>query len=564
MTRGKYSNVILVGDCRIRNLMFSLSGGNNTNPMVWCQDYLTFSELVPFFTEQILSEISNTSKKVLIICSLGIIDILKLMSKDDLSIFDIVEDIVRQMKTSRLFLKSKLSDCDIVFTNVLPLDVKALLKYHKKKIGSSAMINTLNAKIMKIIYLLEKNMITENLSRIDDLPAWNIFFSMEYTDSLLNNLKQGNSLHYSNYSKGIYLNEKTLKIIASKVSFLCNEYNKKDLITLEDKKAPFENIYIFSCYNIENVDYSWSSKINCSSMIKYISELSLENAWEHVSESGIEKENSLVIIQLGLKDFINTSNNSQCKDHEALKDIEIRECLSDKGFVSSFLSKMKDQRKKIMRLKNVSNVIFTTIFNVDIDLYQTHLLEEHKQQVEHDIMRKKIESNIFKSVLNQINGGIIQNCRSKGFPAWDFVFYLSKRVNGTYVVQIPSSFIKETPLTKNVSENLSKIFTELSVQTKLTMNFVNERIKEEKEKKKQSEKKKAKKKLERSRTPSLSPPPVGRNSDNYEWKNYMSNHLYEEEDTHDFREGRKFVRDSWSTMMSNYMDTPDDPDFWKQ
>ena len=413
----------MLGDSRLR-CVFSKEFEGDQKPYVYVKDTVSLSTFRQFLDEVFPTE-NKFKGKNLIICSVGIRDVVRTI--DEWGIYRTLENTIQEMKSIKKFFHEKHgSEHDFIFSDVLPVDLNSLLAWSDEanslsEEGSAAKMNQTSEttiKLIKFTYLLSKNMMVENLSRIRHLPTWEIFGFPKYV------FKEGR-ITIPALGDGVNPDFAQYPLIHQRISNLCRAYNaRKDPPSYKKEKRTVH----FICNEKYSALQTYWPKVALHEKPKFlfldsISSLSLV---DQLKSNLKVKENSAVVIWFDILELFNYSIITDCTNHAPIKLVSPKILTCRKLF-----DHLVDVRREIQIACGTSNVMFATLcpidykalLNLEISL---HAKLQHQLQLPPDEVLTKLNTCLLE-VTDLVNMYIIQSNRVRGLPTWDLCSALYSR-----------------------------------------------------------------------------------------------------------------------------------------
>ena len=416
-----YKKIHLLGDSRLRGV-FSKEFKGDQKPYVYVKDTVSLFTLREFLGEVFPPE-KKLKGKNLIICSVGIRDVVRTI--DEWGIYRTLENTIQEMKSIKKFFHEKRgSEHDFIFTDVLPVDLNSLLARSDEanslsEEGSAAKMNQTTIKLIKFTYLLSKNMMVENLSRIRHLPTWEIFGT-----SLKYELKEGR-ITIPALGDGVNPDFAQYPLIHQRISNLCCAYNVlKDPPSYKKEKCTVH----FICNEKYSAMQTYWPKMALDEKPEFLflDSISSFSLVDQLKSNLQVKENSAVVIWFDILELFNYSIITDCTNHAPIKLVspKILTC-------REFFDHLVDVRREIQEACGTSNVMFATLCPLDYKALlkleiSLHAKLQHQLQLLPDEVLTKLNTCLLE-VTDLINMYIIQSNRVRGLPTWDLCSALYSR-----------------------------------------------------------------------------------------------------------------------------------------
>ena len=462
----KYMRIHLLGDSRLRCVLSKEFKGNQ-RPSVYVKDTVSLFTVRELLDEVIPLEKKSTGKS-LIICSVGIRDAVRKI--EEWGIYRTLENTIQEMKSIKKYFHEKHgSEHDFIFTDVLPVDLNSLLAQSNEanrlsEEVSAAKLNQTTIKLIKFTYLLSKNMMVENLSRIRHLPTWEIFGT-----PLKYELKEGR-ITIPGLCDGVNPDFAQYPLIHQRISKLCGAYNNfKSTPTYKKEK--------YTVHFICNEKYSamqthWPKRaLDEKPEFLFLDSISSLSLVDQLKSNLKVKENSAVVIWFDILELFNYSIITDCTNHAPIKLVSPKILNCKKLF-----NHLVDVRRKIQEACDTSNVMFATLcpidykalLNLEISL---HAKLQHQFQLPPDEVLTKLNTCLLE-VTDVVNMYIIQSNRVSGLPTWDLcsALYSRNKKTGSLTFTPPISPCNPGPVS---SQTIARIMTTVRNMTTDTIDALN-------------------------------------------------------------------------------------------
>ncbi|XP_069950221.1 uncharacterized protein [Cherax quadricarinatus] len=429
--------VVIIGDSRIKSLAEVGMDGKRFSIDIRCVPDLTLDKLKE--SVELYVDKKYFSEGILLICSVGIYDIIEISDNLSCQIMDDHVpmkqiyftkrnsrfDIIHKMMAVRSSLQDLLgNNSEVYFTTILPVNISKFnlwqLKVHKDGTGHHPDVQSPSPRLENLVYhkLTEVNDEVKKLSVRGDgrtIP-WHLLEINESSQSAYNKFSHLHMVDGLNPSKKLT----QLSIIP----FLKNRINLYSM--------RYQEVVLIGDSRIQALEKAWPTDTD-NTMLTVLTQSKL-SFHTFTQENPIVKEitgkkNSLIVISLGMYDLLNFVAEDGCDSHEIkleLPSLCIETLDSTNEAWIDFVHCLKRVDQLLHKITINCDVIITTIYPFDFLSFKNYLIKMHAEKTGHVIQSQKQSEELDKKLCQisdfilRINRIATAYSKRKNLPVWDF------------------------------------------------------------------------------------------------------------------------------------------------
>lgn len=426
----KFSKVIVIGDSRIKHLDSTYLKKTFDNLEIKCVPCLTIDNLQEVFDQHVIKR--KYPQGILLICSVGIYNIIGFCSnisckKDHKSMEQVyiksslARPVIGKMRAMKIKLKKMLGkDSEVLFTTILPVNVMKFITYqvkvHSETTGHTPVVRSdwsdLENTVHNVIDSINREVIKFSTRKDGKRIPWDL---IHFSGSLecQNKLTEQYLENGLDPSKDV-----TLTQLVPRFQFTLKQYSMNR----------YQQVVLIGDSRTEIVANNWPRckrppvfTILTQSRLCF-RDLSEENA---VVKEIMGMKDSLIVISLGMYDFIKYITHDGCESHEQLEIPCLYHEKADNEEWDDFLQSLKKADQLLHKITSNCDVIITTVYSFDYHFLKNFEIQKHATATGH-VVKSGLESKALyekidkiKEFLKRINRIAIKLAQEKQLPVWD-------------------------------------------------------------------------------------------------------------------------------------------------
>ncbi|KAF2368370.1 hypothetical protein FHG87_000864 [Trinorchestia longiramus] len=466
-----YKRIHLIGDSQVHSLYCPAAweGIPIVRPHFHCKDDLSLFTLMEVMKD-LIPKVS-VKAKMLVVCTVGLRDVVR--SIDTLGVFVTLENTITDMKKIREDFKKHYGvEHDLLFADILPLDVCKLLELHKKSLFVNEteellyQCNETTLRLVKFAYLLRQNMRTEDLSRIRHLPAWDVFVNS------VNLVYENFRVKLPSLSEGFEPDMKNFQTIARRVSYFHQAYCK--LSEPPNYNTTQRRIFFVCNEKYSAMDKYWpKKKIDEKPTFIFLEQVSSSTILMSLKPHLPVPKDSILVVWFDISELFRPFAVSNCTCKSASLCLDLPHFLKPAHIYDKLILK----RKLLEQQCGSPNVILTTLCPINYPDYLKSQFSDHGDvcqtfEAPSHCFLEKINKYLL-SVVDSVNLRIVQSNRMRGLPAWDLCHVLYKREqDGSLAFMPPVSPCDRSPARPQTAAKIMMCLSQCGQKTVENLNWL--------------------------------------------------------------------------------------------
>lgn len=421
------------------------------------------------FITQAIPTTQAAKGRMLLVCSVGLRDVVRHIN--EFGVLVTLELTLTDMKKCRQQFKETYgNEHDLLFTDILPADIVSLLESHKNAVHFEEdeqkikeFFNLTTVKLIKFCYLLAKNMMVEDLSRIRYLSTWDIFMNPPLLEMV------NSQVQLPTLADGLNPNFQKFPSIAKRICQTLSDYNfprkppdinktrREVFFVCNEKYSPIEKFWPVPLKQ-EKPTFIFLPNVRCEIL-------------RHCLEDKFPiPGSSILVVWLDIEEMFVSTVLNDCEKHMPLK-LEIPSFEPP----TRIFDQLTLHRKELEKASGTANVIFTTLCPLDFmkvtqDSFNYHKILNHDMESPPENILSVI-SDYHMDVVDRVNMYINQSNRLRGLPSWDLCSSLyTRNRKGSLALQPALSPSSPEPVNP---QTVAKIMMNVSQYSQETIKALN-------------------------------------------------------------------------------------------
>ncbi|XP_071525530.1 uncharacterized protein [Panulirus ornatus] len=424
----RFNKVVIIGDSRIKYLENSDLKKTFDNLEIKCVPRLTIDNLQEAVDLHVMKR--KYPQGILLVCSVGIYNIIGFCSniscgKDHKPMEQVYiknsrsRSVIGRLKIMRIKLRKMLGkDSEVFFTTILPANIKKFIthqvSFHTETTGHTPVVRSDWSDLEKTVHTMTEKFNHEVMKvsvRKDGkrIPWDPLHFNVSSGQKIFTKQCLENGLDPTK--------DVTLEYMVPVFQYTLKLYSMNR----------YQSIVLIGDSRTEVVAKNWPSYKRPMFTILTQPRLCFRNLSEDdaIAKEIMGMKDSLIVISLGLYDFLSYEKYDGCKSHEELEMPCLHHENSDNELWDDFVCSLKKAEQILCKITSNCDVIITTIYPFDFFALRNFEIQRHALATGH-VITSNLESsavdekmNKIRNLIDRINRVAVTLAKEKQLPVWD-------------------------------------------------------------------------------------------------------------------------------------------------